>query len=210
MKPFEQQHRPEYMSASSLAKNPLQQFELWYAQAQQSAEVEPHAMVLATVSAQNKPSGRIVLYKGLVDGAFTFYTNYGSRKALELAANPWASLTFYWKLTDRQVRVEGRVVKTSLEQSREYFASRPRLSQLSAWASEQSAELENRAALEEKMRLLEANYPAGTPIPLPPFWGGYRLLPDLMEFWQQGPDRLHDRFVYRRMGKNWNRGRLAP
>jgi pyridoxamine 5'-phosphate oxidase len=166
-------------------------------------------MTLATATPEGRPSARIVLLKGFDERGFVFYTSYEGRKGRELETNPTCALVFYWGELERQVRVEGRVSRIPEEESDEYFGSRPRGSQLGAWASEQSRPVEGRDALEERLRNLEAEY-EGRELPRPPFWGGYRVEPEVMEFWQGRENRLHDRLVYRRSGGSWMRERLQP
>jgi pyridoxamine 5'-phosphate oxidase len=190
--------------------DPIAQFGSWLEQALASDLLEPTAMNLATVGASSRPSARMVLLKGVEAGGFVFYSNYASRKGRELAANPHAALTFYWDALERQVRVEGKVEKLSREASESYFQSRPRGSQLAAAASRQSETLPDKAALEARILELSERYPDGTPVPLPDNWGGYRLAPDTLEFWQGRPDRAHDRFRYERAGEGWQLTRLSP
>jgi pyridoxamine 5'-phosphate oxidase len=193
------------------ADDPLAQFERWFADARLSGMKEPNAMTLATVDGQGQPSARIVLLKGADKRGFVFYTNYESRKGRELANNPQAALVFFWPELERQVRITGAVAKVSRAESRAYFQSRPRGSQLGAWASAQSTILESRRQVEERVRELEQRYSRGKPIPLPPFWGGYRLAPASIEFWQGRPSRLHDRLRYTVDRKGiWQRERLSP
>lgn len=193
-----------------LAKDPFRQFERWFQEAEAAKIPEPNATVLATVDADGRPSTRIVLLKGLDGRGFTFFTNYDSRKGRELAANPLASLTFPWIAMERQVNVEGRVVKITREESDAYFHSRPQGSQLGAWVSQQSTVISGRAVLEDALKAYEKKY-AGQTVPLPPNWGGYRLIPDRVEFWQGRRSRLHDRLRYRREADGaWIVERLAP
>jgi pyridoxamine 5'-phosphate oxidase len=166
-------------------------------------------MILATATADGKPSARTVLLKGYDERGFVFYTNYEGRKAVELESNPRAALVFYWGELERQVRVEGTVSRVSVEESDEYFASRPRGSRLGAWASEQSRFVDGRRTLEQKLHSLQAEY-ENREVPRPPFWGGYRVEPEAIEFWQGREDRLHDRLVYRREDGAWRIERLQP
>ncbi|AUT58610.1 pyridoxamine 5'-phosphate oxidase [Paraburkholderia terrae] len=189
--------------------NPFRQFDVWFKQAIDAQLPEPNTMTLATVDPRGRPSARIVLIKAVDERGFVFFTNYESRKGLELAQNPHASLLFYWIELERQVRVEGTVVKTSDAESDTYFASRPVGSRIGAWASEQSKVIESRAALEAREREFIAQY--GDNPPRPPHWGGYRLIPDAIEFWQGRPSRLHDRLLYTRSGNaDWTIARLSP
>ncbi|MFH1498840.1 MAG: pyridoxamine 5'-phosphate oxidase [Verrucomicrobiota bacterium] len=195
---------------TDLAKDPFRQFERWFQEAEAAKLNEPNAMVLSTCTADGRPSSRVVLLKGLDGRGFTFFTNYDSRKARELAANPHASLTFPWVPMERQVIVEGRVAKITREESDAYFHSRPQGSQLGAWASPQSSVVAGRAALEDALKACEQKY-AGQVVPLPPNWGGYRVIPDRVEFWQGRRNRLHDRLRYRRgEDGSWIIERLAP
>ncbi|SDG83126.1 Pyridoxamine 5'-phosphate oxidase [Paraburkholderia phenazinium] len=190
--------------------NPFRQFETWFAQAVEAKLPEPNTMTLATVDSRGRPSARIVLIKGVDERGFVFFTNYESRKGRELTNNPHASLLFYWIELERQVRIEGTVVKTSQAESDQYFQSRPLGSRIGAWASEQSQVIESRAVLEARERAISAQY--GEHPPRPPHWGGYRLVPDAIEFWQGRPSRLHDRLLYTReaQGGNWQIARLSP
>lgn len=190
--------------------DPLRQFAAWFAHAAAAGVRAPEAAALATATPDGFPSVRIVLVKEANADGFVFYSNYTSRKGAELAANPRAALVFYWDPLGRQVRVEGRVQRTSAAKSAEYVRSRPRASQLSALASPQSAVIEGRGQLEARVRDLAARY-EGVELPLPDSWGGFRLLPQTLEFWQHREDRLHDRLRYTRdRDGRWLRGRLAP
>jgi pyridoxamine 5'-phosphate oxidase len=190
--------------------NPFTQFQTWFDQALAADLPEPNAMTLATATPEGKPSARIVLLKGFDEDGFVFYTNYASQKGQQLADNPWASLVFWWAELERQVRIDGRVEKVSKQESEEYFASRPLGSRLGAWASPQSQVISSRVVIEDKIAELEPKYEEET-IPKPPNWGGYRLIPTEIEFWQGRPNRLHDRLRYRQQGDgSWLRERLAP
>jgi pyridoxamine 5'-phosphate oxidase len=189
--------------------DPIAQFERWFAEARAAGVKEPNAMTLATASEEGQPSARIVLLKGVSGDGFAFYTNYESRKGRELAANPRAALVFYWAELERQVRIAGSVTRLSREESETYFHSRPRGSQLSAWASQQSETVADREVLEARVAELETKY-AGGDVPLPPFWGGYCLRPAVIEYWQGRPNRLHDRLRYTRSAGGWALDRLSP
>ena len=193
-----------------LARDPFRQFEKWFQEAEAAKIAEPNAMVCALADAAGRPSSRIVLLKGFDGRGFVFYTNYDSRKGRELAANPRASLLFPWVAIERQVIIEGTVTRLSREESAAYFHSRPIPSQLAAWASAQSTIIPNRAALEDAYKAVEKKH-AGQEVPLPPHWGGYRVSPETVEFWQGRRSRLHDRLRYRReKNGDWIIERLAP
>jgi len=198
------------LSESDAAREPIAQFARWYDDALASELPLPNAMTLATVSADGKPSARMVLLKGFDARGFVFYTNYKSRKAVELAANSHGCLVFYWPANERQVRIEGRVEKVTERESDQYFRTRPRDSRIGAWASPQSAALDGRRALEDRFEQFSKRYPEEE-IPRPHFWGGYRLKPSAVEFWQGQPNRLHDRLLYVSDNNGvWHINRLAP
>jgi pyridoxamine 5'-phosphate oxidase len=189
--------------------DPFRFFQRWFDEALAAAVREPNAMTLATVDGDGQPAARIVLLKGLDERGFVFYTNYESRKGEELAVRPRAALVFWWQELERQVRVEGAVEKVTDEESDAYFASRPRGSRLGAWASNQSRPIPDRATLEQSLGEVEAAYPEGE-VPRPPQWGGYRVVPTLLEFWQGRASRLHDRLEYAPGPEGWTVRRLAP
>lgn len=197
------------LDKSDVAADPFAQFQRWLDEAIQYNLTEPNAMTLATVDPGGKPSARMVLLRGLDERGLVFYTNYSSRKGRALAENPLAALVFFWGPMHRQIRIEGRVEKVSAEESDEYFHSRPRGSQLSAAASPQSEVIPNRAVLDARAAELDRQFPGE--VPRPDEWGGYRVLPDLFEFWQGRPNRLHDRLRYTRQASDsWTIERLAP
>ena len=198
----------EKLDEADVAQDPLEQFTRWMQQAIDAQIPEPNAMTLATVSAENRPSTRPVLIKGCDERGIVWYTNYESQKARQISMNPWASLQFHWVELERVVRIEGKVEKVSPEESEAYYRSRPLDSRIAAWASPQSEVIADRKALEKRVE--EFNQKFGENPPLPPNWGGLRLVPERWEFWQGRKNRLHDRIVYRREKGNWLRERLAP
>lgn len=200
------------LSRDGVNPDPVAQFRAWLDNALEANVEEPNAMTLATVSPGGRPSTRIVLLKGLglEGGAFHFYTNYESRKGRELASNPHAALNFHWKPLQRQVNVFGVVEQLDRDASNAYFQTRPYDSQIGAWVSAQSEEVESRAWLEQRRNEFVEQYPEGH-VPLPPFWGGFRLVPDTIEFWQGRPGRLHDRILYQKQADaTWRISRLSP
>lgn len=195
---------------SDLESDPFQQFKKWYDEVQALGITESAAMTLATCSADGRPSARIVYLRGFDPRGFVYYTNYDSRKGDELSRNPLAALCFYWKELERQVRLEGQIERTTSDESDRYFADRPQESQLGAWASNQSQPLESAELLASRVEEFRQRF-AGSKIPRPPNWGGYRLVPDRFEFWQGRPSRLHDRFVYALQSNGgWVISRLNP
>jgi pyridoxamine 5'-phosphate oxidase len=189
--------------------DPIQQFSLWFGEALKAELLDTNAMTLATASRNGVPAARIVLLKGFDETGFVFFTNYESAKARDLDDNPRACLLMFWAVLERQVRITGRVSKTSSEESEKYFQSRPFESQIGAWASAQSQKVDERAVLEARYAQLAAKY-AGMPVPLPPFWGGYRVAAESIEFWQGRKSRLHDRLLYVLRDGRWERSRLSP
>ncbi len=207
--------RKEYtlkeLNTVTTSDDPFAQFQHWFDEAVAAQVIEVNAMHLATVSAEGRPSGRIVLLKGLDTKGFVFYTNYVSRKGKEIGTHEFASLTFFWPELERQVRIEGQVEKVTDTESDLYFQSRPRSSQIGAWTSSQSSVIDSREVLDEKQRQLEQLYGTDRLIPRPPHWGGYRVFPDRIEFWQGRPSRLHDRILYTlQPGHTWLKQRLSP
>lgn len=203
--------REEYskyeLNETACSANPLDQFYRWYDQAKTAQIHEPNAMILATATMDAKPSARVVLLKEFNERGFVFYTNYNSRKGQNLRANPQASLLFFWKELERQIRIEGRVEKISESDSKKYFDSRPLASRMSAIASPQSEIITSKNNLENKIHNLQNQ---AEPIIKPEHWGGYLLIPEYFEFWQGRPSRLHDRIVYELISEQWNRYRIAP
>ena len=196
------------LDEASVAPDPLVEFARWFEEAVKAEARDPNAMTLATATADGVPSARIVLLKGFDDRGFVFFTDYRSRKGTELARNPRAALVFYWPELERQVRITGTTSQTDRQESEAYFRSRPRGSRLGAWISHQSEIIESRQQLEAQIPELERRYPDD--VPLPPYWGGFRLLPDAIEFWQGRTSRLHDRLRYLREGERWRIQRLSP
>jgi pyridoxamine 5'-phosphate oxidase len=197
------------LSEDDAAGDPLALFGRWFQDARRAGLFLPESMVLATSSSDGTPAARTMLLKGFDERGFRFFTNYESRKGRELAENDRAALVFLWGVLQRQVRVAGRVERLSESESREYFATRPRGSQLGAWASNQSSVIPNRAALDARFREHEERFRAAE-VPLPPFWGGFRLVPRTIEFWQGRANRLHDRLLFTREAEAWSVSRLAP
>ena len=199
-----------FLEISDLNPDPVGQFASWYAEARMHTTGLPHAMNLATVDKRGRPVARMVLLDDFGPQGFSFYSNYQSRKAREITTTPYAALVFYWQELSRQVRIEGRVEKVSEAQSDAYFAKRPRESQLGAWASPQSAQIEDRRELADRIEELSERFGEGD-IPRPPHWGGYLVQPDRFEFWASRPGRLHDRFAYEsETNSGWTITQLAP
>ncbi|WP_094752132.1 pyridoxamine 5'-phosphate oxidase [Psychromonas sp. CD1] len=189
--------------------NPFDFFSIWLKEAEKSGIILPESMSVSSVSAEGRPSSRMVLLKEVDNKGFVFFTNYNSRKAYELEGNTYAALLFHWNMLQRQVRIEGKIERISQQASAEYFHSRSRGSQIGAWASEQSQPLSNRQHLIDRVHYFEKKF-KDQEIPLPEFWGGYRVIPDMIEFWQGKADRLHDRFIYQPKSQKWEISRLNP
>ncbi len=197
------------LDEQSVGRDPLRLFGEWFREAGEAGLYLPESMTLATATPDGRPSARLVLLKGHDERGFVFFTNYDSRKGAEIDANPRAALAFHWPILQRQVRVEGSVEKISAEESFAYFRTRPRGSRIGAWASRQSATLPSRAELLERVEEFRMRFD-GQDVPLPPFWGGYRVVPERIEFWQGRADRLHDRFLFERVADGWTTRRLSP
>lgn len=206
--------RKEYSRASLDVKNvstdPIEQFNKWFAEALAAAVPEPNAMSLATVGADNRPSCRIVLLKGIEHHQFVFYTNYLSNKGKALEVNPVCALTFFWPELERQIRIEGNVARVEESRSEAYFQSRPLGSQIGAWSSPQSSVIENRDILDERAKQIAKRFEGMTKLPKPKQWGGFQVAPFMVEFWQGRESRLHDRILFTLVDGKWNRHRLAP
>lgn len=198
------------LSPENVIENPIEQFRFWFENAVESEIYEPNAMMLSTATLEGKPSARIVLLKGIEKNGFRFFTNYESSKGKEMAKNPQVALTFFWDKIHRQVRIEGMVEKISPDASTEYFQSRPKGSQIGAWASPQSQAISDRAVLEKNVANLIEKYNGSESLPRPQHWGGYVVIPNRIEFWQGRDNRLHDRVVYESHGNGWKVFRLAP
>ena len=206
---WRQDYQSPVLLEDNVAQDPLEQFHRWFEEAGQHEPHEPNAMTLATAALDGRPSARIVLLKNVDSQGFVFFTNFSSRKGRELLDNPLAALVFYWPVSHRQVRIEGRVERVEEEVSDAYFAGRPREAQLGAWASQQSQPVASRQVLEEIRSSTQERH-GEDPIPRPEFWGGYRVVPDTYEFWQGRPSRYHDRLVYARTPNGWAIHRLMP
>jgi pyridoxamine 5'-phosphate oxidase len=206
---FRKEYSDRGLTREELLTDPVAQFSEWFAQATELGLHEPNSMTLATVDAYGMPYQRTVLLKYFDDDGFVFFTNYASRKAKQMEQNPKVSLLFPWITLERQVIIQGNVEKISTAESLKYFASRPRESQIGAWVSNQSEVITSRKFLMQKLAEIREKFAHGE-IPLPSFWGGYRVVPQMIEFWQGGPARLHDRFLYRRNAATWEIDRLSP
>jgi len=204
------EYTKSFLDISTVDKDPVVQFSKWFDEAVASEALEPNAMSLATISEQGTPSSRIILLKGIEHGQFLFYTNYQSQKGKELTANPACAILFFWPELERQVRIEGVASRIEPEASEKYFQSRPRSSQVGAWASPQSALIKDRQILESFAGQIEKRFEGKKVLPKPKQWGGYAITPLEMEFWQGRPSRLHDRILYTKVDDEWKINRLAP
>jgi pyridoxamine 5'-phosphate oxidase len=206
---FRRDYTSEVLNFNDLKHDPMAQFEQWFDSATKNEPSEPNAMALATANEQGKPSVRYILLKAYDHSGFIFFTNYESRKSIDINYNPWGALVFYWPVSQQQVRAEGKIVLLSESESDEYFNNRPHGSKIGAWASPQSKPIPNREYIEKLKEEYEKKY-QNFMVPRPKYWGGYKLVPHTIEFWQGRPDRLHDRFEYRLKDGIWKKERLAP
>lgn len=202
------QYTKKTLSEKNVSSDPLKQFDKWFKEVLSSGFIEPNAVTLATSSKKGKPSARMLLLKGYDERGFVFYSNYKSRKGNEITENPLGTLLFYWDKLERQVRIEGTIERVTKKESEDYFKTRPFKSRLGAWASKQSTIIAGRSAVVKEFLKYLMKY--GNKVPLPPYWGGYRLKPDYYEFWQGRPNRLHDRIAYKLEGGKWKVFRLSP
>ncbi len=207
---FRKDYQKMALVESLTKNNPFSQFFVWFNEAIESPILEANAMIVATVNKNLQPSSRVVLLKGFGEEGFVFFTNYNSKKGKELIDNPKVSLLFFWDILERQVRIEGNVEKLSFEDSEKYFHSRPKGSQIGAWASAQSEIIKDRNVLEDKKQALEKQYENAEKLPCPEHWGGFLVKPNYFEFWQGRSNRLHDRIFYELNNNDWKKGRLAP
>ncbi len=196
------------LELAEVADQPLDQFKAWFSAYKKTEPKDANAFILATASSEGRVSSRVLLLKGVDKGGFEFYTNYQSHKGQQMAENAWVSLTFFWPELEQQIRVEGKVGKMTEEESEAYFKSRPLGSQIGAWVSPQSTEIASREELEKRQKHYKEKF--GNEVPRPPHWGGYRVMPERVEFWQGRPSRLHDRIQYIKKGEQWETVRLAP
>lgn len=209
---FRKDYDKSVLKRSMMANNPFKQFENWFKAAVESPIMEANAMILASVAKNGQPSSRVVLLKGFSEKGFVFYTNYESKKGKDLAQNPKISVLFFWDILERQIRIEGTAEKLPFADSEAYFHSRPKGSQIGAWASPQSQKITDRNILDDKKAALESEYKNADKLPCPEHWGGYLVRPQYFEFWQGRSNRLHDRIIYELNSENniWEMGRIAP